>query len=233
MNIGKETAAKYAAGLVKDGMTVGLGSGSTAEIAVELLGERHREGLNFRGVPTSEKTAALARSYGIPLVTLDESGALDLTIDGADEVDPQLNLIKGHGGALLREKLVGEATNFYVIVVDASKLVQRLGEGSPIPVEVVPFGWELTARRLEGLGLRVELRGGSVPYVTDGHNYILDCRITGAQPGLAELARSIKLLTGVVEHGLFLEMADEIAVGNQDGTLRVLRREKVAGHQPM
>lgn len=227
MNIGKQTAARYAAGLVKVGMTVGLGSGSTAEIAVAILGERHREGLDFRGVPTSEKSAALARSYGIPLSTLNDSETLDLTIDGADEVDPRLDLIKGHGGALLREKLVGEATSFYVIVVDASKLVQHLGEGSAIPVEVVPFGWELTARRLEHLGLDVQLRGGSTTYVTDSHNYILDCRITDRHSDIVELAPSIKLQTGVIEHGLFLGMADEVAVGDQDGGLRVLRRERI------
>lgn len=225
MNVGKRTAARYAAGLVRDGMTVGLGSGTTAEVAVEILGERHREGLRLTGVPTSEKTAALAESYGIPLQTLDESGRLDLTIDGADDVDPDLNLIKGHGGALLREKLVGEATDFYVIVVDASKLVPRLGEHSPIPIEVVPFGWQLTAERLASLGMQPRLRGGGHPYITDGHNYILDCHVTVPPDGYAQLATSIKLQTGVVEHGLFLGMVDEVAVGNETGALTVLRRQ--------
>lgn len=225
MNVGKRTAAAYAAGLVEDGMTVGLGSGSTAEIAVASLGDRYREGLRFRGVPTSEKTAAIARSYGIPLIDLDGAGTLDLTIDGADEVDPALDLIKGHGGALLREKLVGMATAFYVIVVDASKLVTRLGQGSPIPVEVVPFGWESTARRLTALGLGVARRGGTSPYFTDGHNYILDCRLVAPGEAHQDLAAGVKLQTGVVDHGLFLAMADEVAVGDADGGLQILRRE--------
>lgn len=223
MNIGKQIAARYAAGLVRDGMTVGLGSGTTAEIAIEILGQRYREGVRFAGVPTSEKTAALARSYGIPLRTLNESGRLDLAIDGADEVDPALNLIKGHGGALLREKLVGGAAEFYVIVVDASKLVSRLGEGSPVPVEVVPFGWQLTANRLAALDIQPHLRGGGHPYITDGQNYILDCRIS-VRDGYAQLATSVKLQTGVVEHGLFLGMADEVAVGDESGALKVLSR---------
>ncbi len=223
MNIGKETAARYAAGLVKSGMTVGLGSGSTAEVAVNILGDRYRDGLQFRGVPTSEKTATLAQSYGIPLVDLNETEGLDLTIDGADEVDPNLNLVKGHGGALLREKLVGMATAFYVIVVDSSKLVDQLGASSPIPVEVVPFGWKLTGSRLDDLGLAWELRGGVDPYVTDGHNYILDCRASAADRAYTELADHIKLQAGVVEHGLFLGMADVVAVGDTEGELRVLR----------
>jgi ribose 5-phosphate isomerase A len=225
MNLGKQTAARYAAGLVRDGMTVGLGSGTTAEIAVEILGRRRHDGLRFTGVPTSERTAELAQSYGIPLRTLDEASRLDITIDGADEVDPGLNLIKGHGGALLREKLVGEATDFYVIVVDASKLVSRLGEHSPVPVEVVSFAWQLTADRLAALGIQPRLRGGNDPYITDGQNYILDCDVVGRGDGYAELATAIKLQTGVVEHGLFLGMADEVAVGDDMGELKVLRRQ--------
>lgn len=225
MNVGKQIAARYAAGLVTDGMTVGLGSGTTAEIAVDILGERYRQGLRFTGVPTSEKTAALARSYGIPLRTLDETGRLDLTIDGADEVDPALNLIKGHGGALLREKIVGQSTDFYVIVVDTSKLVSRLGEHSPVPVEVVPFAWQRTADRLTALGIEPRLRGDIEPYFTDGHNFILDCRIAPRNE-YGELATAIKLQTGVVEHGLFLGMADEVAAGDQRGALEVLRVER-------
>lgn len=224
MNTGKLTAAQYAARLVETGMTVGLGSGSTAEIAVQILGQRFQNGLRFRGVPTSEKTAVLARSFGIPLVELDNSGGLDLTIDGADEVDPELNLIKGHGGALLREKLVGIATDLYIIVVDDTKLVSRLGESSPIPVEVVPFGWKLTGNRLDTLGLSWELRGGDAPYITDGHNYILDCRVADPDRECAQLGDRIKLQSGVVEHGLFLGMADQVAVGDPAGDLTVLRR---------
>ncbi len=225
MNEAKEAAARRAAELVIAGMTVGLGSGTTAELAVEILGTRHQEGLHFSGVPTSEKTATLARHYGIPLVTLDEAGILDLTIDGADEVDPKLNLIKGHGGALLREKLVAEATRFYLVVVDDSKLVSHLGEHSPVPVEVVPFGWKTTQARLMTMGIECQLRGEPEPFVTDGHNYILDCRLVEKQSrDWLPLANAIKLQTGVVEHGLFLSMASEVMVGYPDGRVRTIEQ---------
>jgi ribose 5-phosphate isomerase A len=221
----KRAAALHAAHLVRDGMTVGLGSGSTAELAVEELGRRFQAGLSFRGVPTSAKTAALARAFGIPLGTVEEFGCLDLTIDGADEVDPALNLIKGHGGALLREKLVAEATGRYVIIVDESKLVSRLGETSAIPVEVVSFAWTSTVNRLAGLGLTGELRGGDSPFITDSRNYIVDCTvIPDTISSYQILADRMKLQTGVVEHGLFLEVADMVIVGLTGGEVRVLSR---------
>jgi ribose 5-phosphate isomerase A len=210
----KRRAAEYAANLVTDGMTVGLGSGTTAAIVVDLLGRRFSEGLRIVGVPTSDRTAQIAQSYGMPLRRLDERSDLDITIDGADEVDPDLNLVKGGGGALLREKLVASAAKRFVVIVDESKCVSRLGERAPVPIEVVQFGWPSTRHRLELLGLTCELRGGTQPFTTSNGNYILDCRSQGpidlADP---EIARSIKLQTGVVEHGLFLRMAHVVVVG--------------------
>ncbi len=219
----KRVAAEYGAGLVADGMTVGLGSGSTAELAVHALGLRFQGGLRFVGVPTSRQTAQIARSYGIPLTRLDERTRLDLNLDGADEVDPQLNLIKGHGGALLREKLVARAAARFVVIVDESKRVDRLGEKSPVPVEVAQFGWPATKHRLEALQLVCERRGASHPYVTLNHNYILDCR-AGSDVAFArgEVADAIKLETGVVEHGLFLGIAALVVVGKADGGVEVL-----------
>lgn len=224
---GKQAAADYAAGLVESGMVVGLGTGTTAVKMVQTLGKRYQEGLRFTGVPTSVHTGQLADSFGIPLTTLDDAGSLDLNIDGSDEVDPDLELVKGHGGALMREKLVASAARRFAVMVDASKLVVHLGEQFPIPVEVVPFGWKTTQRRLESLGLNCELRGGAQPYVTDNQNYILDCRlVAAANRPVAELAEAIKLQTGVVDHGLFLGMASIVIVGKDDGTVDILTRRR-------
>lgn len=222
----KRAAAVYAAELVEDGMAVGLGSGSTAEIAVAEIGRRVQEGLRIIGVPTSDQTEQLARSFHIPLASLEEQSRLDLVIDGADEVDPALNLIKGRGGALLREKIVALAGKRFVVVVDESKRVRRLGAHAPLPVEVVPFGWVTTRTRLEEIGFTCALRGGDDPYRTDGGNFILDCHAPStldlAGMGVAE---RIKTQTGVVEHGLFLHLATLVVVGTADGSVEVLRRE--------
>lgn len=224
----KQVAAERGASLVRDGMTVGLGSGSTSEIAVEILGRRFREGLRFVGVPTSSRTAEIAQSFGIPLRRLDERSALDLYIDGADEVDPNLNLVKGRGGALMREKLVASASRQFVVIIDESKRVTRLGERAPIPVEVVPFGWPTTRHRLELLGLTCELRGDGEPYTTLNGNYILDCHASGPiDLADAEVARSIKLQTGVVDHGLFLGMAHSVIVGTASGEVETLEAQLV------
>jgi ribose 5-phosphate isomerase A len=226
MSVGrqKQAAAVYAAGLVEDGMAVGLGSGSTAEIAVAEIGRRVRSGLHIVAVPTSDETERLARSFDIPIASLDEQSMLDLVIDGADEVDPALNLIKGRGGALLREKIVALAGDRFVVVVDESKRVQRLGAHAPLPVEVVPFGWVTTRRRLEEIGFSCELRGGQAPYRTDGGNFVLDCHAPSsldlADPRVAE---RIKVQTGVIEHGLFLHAATAVVVGTADGGVEVLR----------
>lgn len=220
----KRLAAEHAAGLVTDGMTVGLGSGSTAEIAVELLGIRFRDGLRFVGVPTSGRTSEIAQSFGVPLRRLDERSTLDIYIDGADEVDPELNLVKGRGGALMREKLVASAARRFVVIVDETKRVERLGELAPIPVEVVPFGWPTTRHRLELLGLTCELRGGREPYTTSNGNYILDCHASGPIDLADEtVAQTIKLQTGVVDHGLFLKMADLVVVGTAEETVEILQ----------
>lgn len=227
----KRAAATYAAGLVEDGMVVGLGSGTTAELMVEELGRRHREGLRFVGVPTSKSTAHLAQSYGIPLTRLDELHELDLTIDGADEVDPDLNLIKGGGGQMVREKLVATAARRFVVIVDERKLVPRLGERAKIPVEVVPFGWTTTRHRLALLGLDCQMRGGDHPYLTSNHNFILDCQGTDiASHSPKELANAIKALTGVVDHGLFFGMTSLAIVGTGAGKVELLTPEKARDH---
>lgn len=223
----KTAAAAYAADLVQDKMSVGLGSGSTAEIAVHALGRRYQNGLRFTGVPTSKRTEEIARSYGVPLTRLDERSHLDLYIDGADEVDSALNLVKGRGGALMREKLVATAAERFIVIVDGSKLVRRLGEHAPIPVEVVQFGWPAIKHRLENLGLSAHLRHGTNdrPYLTSNHNYILDCQSSDSLDlSIPETGRSIKLQVGVVEHGLFLGMAALVVVGRDDGTTAVLER---------
>jgi ribose 5-phosphate isomerase A len=203
---------------------VGLGSGSTASLAVRALARRVSQGLRISGIPTSEKTAALARELGIPLSTLAERGRVALTIDGADEVElGTLDLIKGLGGALLREKLVAAATTRLAIVVDESKLVDRLAaDFRPLPVEVVAFAWQTTARRLESLGAEVTLRLGAdgQPFVTDQGNLTLDCRF-GAAPPARQLQPRLDATVGVVEHGLFLGMTSLVIVGGA-GRVRVL-----------
>lgn len=220
----KQLAARRAADQVADGMVVGLGTGSTATWAVYALGERVRQGLRITGVATSTSTEALARSLGITVVSLDDSPPLDLAIDGADEVDPHLNLIKGLGGALLREKLVELTARQLTIVVDQGKLVPVLGSRSPVPVEIVPFGWRRTLARLEALGCRAvpRLVDGS-PFVTDSGHYILDCRF-GPLGDPAALASQIKALPGVVEHGLFLGLATRLVIGQVDGTVEIQER---------
>jgi ribose 5-phosphate isomerase A len=224
----KLAAAEAAAALVENGMIVGLGSGSTASLAVEALGRRISGGLCIVGVPTSEKTAELARKIGIPLSTLAEHPQIALTIDGADEVERgTLDLIKGLGGALLREKLVAVATARLVIVVDDSKLVERLASDfRPLPVEVVPFAWQTTARRLEAMGAEWTLRlaGDGQPFVTDQGNYTLDCRFRSA-PQARDLQHRLDGTVGVVEHGLFLGMTSQVIVGGAAG-VRVLHREQ-------
>ena len=222
----KQIAAESAAQLVKNGMVIGLGSGSTAEIAIRLLGGKVKNGLQIIGVPTSEKTNQIARGLGIRLATLEAYPELDLTIDGADEVElGSLDLIKGRGGALLREKIVASSSRRMIIVVDESKIVDRLGSHGEVPVEIVSFGWRSTARRLEKLGWRPVLRFGAdgLPFVSDGGHYILDCSFekgTSVQAKAAPLHDTV----GVVEHGMFLGMATEAHVGSATG-VRVLRKD--------
>lgn len=227
----KRAAAALALESVTDGARLGIGTGSTAVWLVRLLAERiAATGLRVICVPTSNATAALARELGVPLATLDEVGALDLAIDGADEFDPDLNLIKGGGGAHLWEKIVAAAASRFIVIADAGKRVARLG-AFPLPVEVVRFGWPATeaaiARALGELGLggapiALRERGGA-PALTDEGNYILDLSL-GAIPDPAALAARLDAITGVVEHGLFIGMADCVALGRPDGTAEILRR---------
>jgi ribose 5-phosphate isomerase A len=213
----KERAARAAADVVTDGMRVGLGTGSTAAFAVQALGERVATGLQIVGVATSEATAAQARGLGIPLAELDEVEDLDVTIDGADEVDlARFAVIKGFGGALLREKLVARVTKHQIIIVDAGKLATD-GLTKVVPVEVVPFGARHTAAALERLGGRATLRQrDGVPFVTDGGNRIFDCDF-GALDDPAALAGRIKALPGVVEHGLFIDLVHRVIVATATG----------------
>jgi ribose 5-phosphate isomerase A len=225
----KATNAKRRAGeksveYIEDGMTVGLGTGSTAYWMVERLGERVREGLGVRCIPTSRRTEEQARGLGIPLVTFDEVRQLDLTIDGADEINPELSLIKGGGGALLREKLVAAASRRLIIIADEGKLVPVLGK-FPLPVEVVPFAWEVTALRVaRAVGVEPSMRrNGPEPYVTDNGNFILDCAC-GAIEDPARLERELKLLGGVVDCGLFVGMADLAILAGDDGEPKIIER---------
>ena len=221
----KEAAAESAAALVTDGMIVGLGSGTTATLAVKVIGRRVSQGLRIIGIPTSEQTAQLARTLGIPLSTLGEHPQIDMNIDGADEVElATLNLIKGRGGALLREKIVASATSRFVVIVDESKLVNQLGAHDAVPVEVIPFGWQTTAARLRKLGAQpdLRLRPDSAVYTTDGGHYILDCSF-GAIASSADLDRELDRTVGVVEHGLFIGMTYQVVVSGPEGT-RTLSR---------
>jgi ribose 5-phosphate isomerase A len=215
----KKAAAESAAALVTDGMVVGLGTGSTAAFAVSVLGRRVGEGLRIVGIPTSEHTASQARDLGIPLTTLGEQSQIDITIDGADEVEEgRLNLIKGLGGALLREKIVANASKRLVIIIHASKLARRLASASPVPVEVVPFGWQATARRLSDLGAKPSLRRNpkGETFVSDGGHYILDCAFEPiASP--ESLAGDLDHVIGVVEHGLFVGMTAEVHMAGEKG----------------
>lgn len=214
----KEAVGRAGADMVRDGDVVGLGTGSTARYAIERLGERVQEGLRIKGIPTSNESERLARKCKIPQTSLDLVEAIDITIDGADEVDPGLDLIKGLGGALLREKIVASATKNEVIVVDDSKLVQGLGTRAPVPVEVVPYGHTRTARRLAQLGCQPVLRrarDSNSPYITDNANFIYDCRFPRIEDARALEAR-MDAIPGVVESGLFIGLAHVVICATGD-----------------
>ncbi len=219
----KRQSAEAAVAEVRDGMVLGLGTGSTAAIAVDLLGARVREGLRIIGVPTSERTAVQARSLGIPLGDLAEHPELDLAIDGADEVHTRtLDLIKGLGGALLREKIVAAASRRLIVIVDEGKLVSELG-GVRLPVEVARFGWQATARHLERAGAdpRLRLAPDGAPFVTDNGNHILDCAL--AIDDAAATEARLHRIPGVVETGLFVGIAARVIAGTPSGP-RILDR---------
>jgi ribose 5-phosphate isomerase A len=217
----KQAAAEHGASLVKSGMVLGLGSGTTSTLMVQAIGRTLREGTlrNVVGVPSSSGIAAVAKESGVPLSTLDEHPVLDLNLDGADEVDPDLGLVKGLGGALLWEKIVATASRQVVILVDDSKLVTRLGTKAPLPVEVVPFGWKTHLAFVASLGgtpvLRTEPDGR--PFITDEGNYILHCRFEGGIANPAELEARLLNRAGIVGTGLFLGIAHQVIVGKADG----------------
>jgi ribose 5-phosphate isomerase A len=215
----KIAAAESAVAQVRDGLVIGLGSGSTAAFALHALGRRVLEGLRIVGIPTSERAAAQAGALGIPLSNLEDNPHVDITIDGADEVEQDnLDLIKGLGGALLREKIIASASKKLVIIVHGDKLVSRLGLKVPVPIEIVPFGWQVTAQRLSTLGAKPVLRRDpdGAPYRTDGGNYIVDCAFE-AIDSAESLAREIDHVVGVVEHGLFVGLTSEVHVARAEG----------------
>ena len=219
----KEAAARASVKLVRDGDIVGLGTGSTAAYAVRFLGERVQAGLKIRGIPTSIHTQEQAASLGIPLTTLDKFQTIDVTIDGADEVDAELRLIKGGGGALLREKIVASATRKFVIIADSSKQVPVLGK-FPVPVEAIKFAEALVAKKIRELGAAVTVRVASSgkPFVTDEGNHILDCNF-GQIADPPALAHALENMPGVVEHGLFIGMAAVALIGRGDGVIEMRR----------
>lgn len=225
----KRQAAARALEYVQDGMKLGLGTGSTAKHFVELLGERVRDGLKVVGVPTSEATRADAERCGIPLTTLDDLDRLDLTVDGADEIDPDLNLIKGGGGALLREKIVAAASDRMIVIADESKWVPRLGR-FPLPIEVIPFGLAATRHAIaeafakSGVSGQMGVRKGADghAFVTDGGHWIVDAHL-GEIPDASRLAGLLNPIPGVVEHGLFIGMASLAVLAGAQG-IRVVER---------
>ncbi|MBK7997114.1 MAG: ribose-5-phosphate isomerase RpiA [Blastocatellia bacterium] len=220
----KAVSGTYAANLVADGMAVGLGTGSTARFAILRLGERVKEGLNIVAIPTSEASATLAKELGIKLVGFNEVNQLDITIDGADEIDADFNMLKGGGGALLREKVVASITKRQICIVDPNKVVEKLGK-FPLPVEVVKFGWEVVANRVTSMGGKytVRQRDGQ-NYVTDNGNYILDCDFYPIE-NAPELEKTLKMIPGVVEVGLFINLAHTLIMGHSNGECTVRERQ--------
>jgi ribose 5-phosphate isomerase A len=219
----KQAAARASLKYVRDGQIVGLGSGSTATFAIRMLGDRVREGMKIRGIPSSIASRDLAMQVGIPLITFDDAQQIDVTIDGADEFDPALNLIKGGGGAMLREKIVAFASRQLVIVTDSSKQVSVLGK-FPLPVEVITFAEQLIAKRISDLGAKVTQRQdkSGKAYVTDEGHHILDCHF-GQIPDPASLARTLSDMPGVVEHGLFVGMTSVVVMA-KSGSVEEFRR---------
>jgi ribose 5-phosphate isomerase A len=220
----KDAAAKASLRYVNDGDIVGLGTGSTAAFMVRALAEKVRAGLKIVGIPTSKRTGELAASLGIAVTTLDEYQDINVTIDGADEFDSQLRLIKGGGGALLREKIVASASRKLVIIADSSKQASKLGR-FPLPVEVIPFAEKLVARKIVAMGAQVKLREYAYgnPFVTDEGHHILDCHF-GEIDDPEKIGSELRFMPGIVEHGLFLNMASVVVVGKADGVVELTRK---------
>jgi ribose 5-phosphate isomerase A len=222
----KQIAAEEACKEIEDGMTVGLGSGTTVKYAIKKIGKLVKEGLKIKGVPTSVETVELARKEGIPLTDLREYPRIDLTIDGADEVDPELNLIKGRGGALTREKIIAFNSTHEIIVVDETKLVKVLGKAK-LPVEVIPLSWFPVKKELESLRSKVQLRKQKgKEFLTDNGNYLLDCQFDVIK-NPKELEAGINSIPGVVENGLFINLANKVIIGSREG-IKILEASKTA-----
>jgi len=224
----KKIAAEKAVEFIKDGMTVGLGSGSTAEFAIRRIAQlcKNRSLKKIEGIPSSKKTEKLARDLGIPLTDFSKISCIDITIDGADEVDRQLNLIKGGGGALLREKILIQASKQVIIIIDESKISKKIGTKWPVPIEVLPFSWENEAKYLESLKAQIKLRRTSEKkvYLTDQNNYILDADF-GIIHHPEDLNLKLNHRAGIIEHGLFVEMVSDIIIAGKKGVTHV--KEKV------
>jgi ribose 5-phosphate isomerase A len=223
----KKLAGEEAVKHIEDDMIVGLGTGSTVEYTLRKLGELVNEGFKIKGIPTSVHTKRIAKGEKIPLTTLDENPEIDVTIDGADEVDSNLNLIKGGGGALTREKIIAFNSKKVIIVIDDSKVVKALGIDFPLPVEIIKFGWTSTKKILEEFGCNVELREimKNEPYITDNGNYILDCEFERIDNPV-QLEKDINSIPGVVENGLFINLVNKVIVGGKQGIL-ILDKESV------
>lgn len=224
----KRVAGEKAVEQVENDMVIGLGTGSTIEYSLKKLGNLVRDGLRIKGIPTSVHTQRIAKECNIPLTTLEENPTIDLTIDGADEVDGNLNLIKGGGGALAREKIIAYNSKKLIIVIDDSKIVKALGIDFPLPVEVLRFGWTSTKKTLEGFGCNVELRKimGDEPFITDNSNYILDCDFERIDNPV-QLEIDINNIPGVVENGLFIGLVDEVIVGGKQGIMTLCKESVV------
>ncbi|MFB9977216.1 ribose-5-phosphate isomerase RpiA [Pallidibacillus thermolactis] len=217
IHLEKKIAGEKAVEFIEDGMTIGLGTGSTVYWFIQKLGELVSKGLNVKGIPTSKNTEQLARSLGIPIVSFQEIDNIHVAIDGADEVDEKLNAIKGGGGALVREKIIAEFADQFIIVVDQSKCSKQLGNHF-LPVEVTPFGWQGTANNIAAFGCEVKLRQvGNKTFISDNNNYILDCYFKKINDA-SLLHQRIKMLTGVVDTGLFIDLADMVIVGKGNET---------------
>ncbi|HVI48401.1 MAG TPA: ribose-5-phosphate isomerase RpiA [Chitinophaga sp.] len=222
-DLAKKAAGEMAATFIQPGMTVGLGTGSTAYYTIMRIGELVRDGLQLQAVATSEQSEQLAREQQIPIVSFSEVSRIDIDIDGADEADEQLRLIKGGGGALLREKIIAAAASEMIVVMDESKLVKQLGK-FPLPVEVVPFAWELTFKKLTELGAAPVMRKkDNKVFITDNGNYILDCHYEKISDP-AVLHQQLNSTPGVVDNGLFLSYANKLIIGYADGSVRSLSR---------
>lgn len=220
----KRMAGEKAIEFVEDGMILGLGTGTTVECFLKKLSQRIQEGLDVKCIPSSNHTKKIAKDFNIPLTTFDENPEIDLTIDGADEVDSDLNVIKGGGGALTREKIVAFHSKKVIIIIDESKIVKALGVDFPVPVEVLKFGWTSTKKILEQFGCTVEFRKiMDETYITDNSNYILDCDF-GKINNPEQLEQDLNAVPGVVENGLFINMVDEVIVGSKQGIMSLEKK---------